>query len=52
MRTADHRMSEYDHMMYQDDAVRPATTYYYRVCALDDTGQRGPCADAVEVRTK
>ena len=38
----DHRQGDYDHMMFQDDAVQPATTYYYRVCAVDTAGQRGP----------
>ena len=48
----DHRMSEYDHMMWQDDTVRPSTTYYYRVCAVDNAGQRGPCSAVGSVRTK
>jgi hypothetical protein len=48
----DHRMVEYDHMMYQDDTVRPSTTYYYRVCAVDNAGQRGPCSAVASVRTK
>jgi fibronectin type 3 domain-containing protein len=48
----DHRMSEYDHMMYQDDTVRPSTTYYYRVCAVDNAGQRSPCSAVASVRTK
>jgi hypothetical protein len=48
----DHRMGEYDHMMYQDDTVQPSSTYYYRVCAVDDAGQRGPCSAVASVRTK
>ena len=48
----DHRMSEYDHMMWQDDTVRPSSTYYYRVCAVDNAGQRGPCSAVASVRTK
>src|ERR1019366_7801158 len=31
----DHRMGDYDHIMFQDDAVQPATAYYYRVCAVN-----------------
>ena len=48
----DHRQGEYDHMMFQDDAVQPATTYYYRVCAVDTAGQRGPFSQEAAVRTK
>jgi len=48
----DHRMTEYDHMMYQDETVQPSSTYYYRVCAIDNAGQRGPCSAVASVRTK
>ena len=48
----DHRLGDYDHMMYQDNGVKPATTYYYRVCAVDNAGQRGPCSAVASVRTK
>jgi hypothetical protein len=48
----DHHLGDYDHMMYQDNAVKPSTTYYYRVCAVDNAGQRGPCSAAASVRTK
>jgi chitodextrinase len=48
----DHRRGEYDHMMFQDDAVQPATAYYYRVCAVDAAGQRGPFSQEAAVRTK
>jgi hypothetical protein len=48
----DHRMTEYDHMMYQDETVQPESTYYYRVCAVDNAGQRGPCSAVASVQTK
>lgn len=48
----DHRMGEYDHMMYQDDTVKPSITYYYPVCAVDTAGQRGRCSVAASVCTK
>jgi len=48
----DHRMTEYDHMMYQDETVQSASTYYYRVCAVDNAGQRGECSAVASVRTK
>ena len=48
----DHRAGDYDHMMFQDDTVQPSTTYYYRVCAVDTAGQRGPPSLEATVRTK
>jgi hypothetical protein len=48
----DRRMGEYDHMMYQDETVAPATTYFYRVCAVDTAGQKGPFSPSASVRTK
>jgi hypothetical protein len=48
----DHRAGEYDHMMFQDDTVQPGTTYFYRVCAVDTAGQRGPFSAEAAVRTK
>jgi hypothetical protein len=50
--TVKHRAGLYDHMMYQDENVQPSTTYYYRVCAVDTAGQRGPCSREASVRTK
>jgi chitodextrinase len=48
----DHRQGDYDHLMFQDDTVQPATAYYYRVCAVDTAGQRGPFSLEAAVRTK
>jgi chitodextrinase len=48
----DHRMGDYDHIMFQDDTVQAATTYYYQVCAMDTAGQLGPFSREVTVRTK
>jgi hypothetical protein len=48
----DYRSGDYDHMMFQDDTVQPGTTYYYRVCALDTAGQRGPFSLEAAARTK
>jgi hypothetical protein len=39
-------------MMYQDETVQSASTYYYRVCAVDNAGQRGECSAVASVRTK
>jgi hypothetical protein len=47
----DHRLNEYDHQMYFDTTVLPVTTYYYRVCAVDTAGQKGPFSDTVEAST-
>jgi hypothetical protein len=46
----DRRVREYDHAMYQDDAVEPLTAYYYRVCAVDAAGQAGPFSDDAAVK--
>jgi hypothetical protein len=48
----DHNVREYDHMMYADETVLPSSIYYYRVCAVDAAGQRGPCSDEAEVQTE
>ena len=48
----EHRQGDYDHIMFQDDTVQPATTYYYRVCAVDTAGQRGPFSLEAAARTK
>ncbi len=48
----DHRAGDYDHMMFQDDTVQAGMTYYYRVCAVDTAGQRGPFSLEAAVRTK
>ena len=45
-------LSDMEVMMYQDDTVLPSTTYYYRVCAVDSTGQRGPFSAEAAARTK
>jgi hypothetical protein len=46
----DRRVREYDHAMYQDDAVEPYTVYYYRVRAVDAAGQKGPFSDEAAVK--
>jgi chitodextrinase len=48
----DHPQEDYDHMMFQDNSVQSATTYYYRVCAFDTAGQQGPFSMEAAVRTK
>ena len=48
----DHRQGDYDHIMFQDDTVQPTTAYYYRVCAVDTAGQRGPFSLEAAVHTK
>lgn len=47
----DRRMDEFDHIMYDDHEVEPETTYYYRVCAVDTAGNRGPYSDEAIGRT-
>ena len=44
--------SDYDHLMFPDDTVQPATTYFYKVRAVDAAGQKGPFSMETSVRTK
>ena len=37
----DRRLREFDHIMYQDNAVEAFSEYYYRVRAVDAAGQKG-----------
>ncbi len=48
----DYRLGDFDHQMYLDTAVEPTTTYYYRVCAVDAAGQKGPFSREVRATTK
>ena len=48
----DYRLDDFDHQMYLDTAVEPTTTYYYRVCAVDAAGQKGPFSREVQATTK
>jgi hypothetical protein len=48
----DRRLREFDHIMYQDDAVEPYTTYYYRVLAVDASGQKGSFSREAAVNVK
>jgi chitinase len=37
---------------FRDEGLEPATTYEYRVSAVDDDGDEGPLSDPVEVTTE
>jgi hypothetical protein len=50
--TVKHAAGSYDHMMFADDSVQPSTTYYYRVCAINTAGQRGPYSCEASIKTK
>ena len=50
--TVQHPAGLYDHMMFTDDSVQPSTTYYYRVCAINTAGQRGPYSREASIHTK
>lgn len=47
----DYRLGDFDHQMYLDTAVAPTTTYYYRVCAVDAAGQKGPFSREAQATT-
>jgi hypothetical protein len=48
----DYPVNKFDHAMFLDTAVRPGTTYFYRVCAVDGAGQRGEFSNQAQVATK
>jgi hypothetical protein len=48
----DRRTREYDHIMYQDNAVEAFSEYFYRVRAVDAAGQKGPFSDEATLTTK
>jgi hypothetical protein len=48
----EYRLGDFDHQMYLDTAVEPATSYFYRVCAIDAVAQKGPFSQEVPVTTK
>lgn len=44
--------ADYDHAMFQDTIVKPGTVYYYKVRAVDASGQKGTCSQEVSIQTK
>jgi hypothetical protein len=48
----DYPVKEFDHVMFEDKTVKPATTYYYKIRAVDTAGQKGVCSDEVVIKTK
>jgi hypothetical protein len=44
--------AEYDHTMFQDSIVKPGTVYFYKVRAVDASGQKGECSQEVSIRTR
>jgi len=47
---ADYPVRDFDHAMFQDDAVQPGATYYYKVCAVDRAGKKGPYSEEAGIR--
>jgi fibronectin type 3 domain-containing protein len=45
------RVGETERTDYRDEALQPATTYEYRVSAIDDHGDEGKLSDPVQVTT-
>ena len=48
----DKKKGAYDHLMWADSQVDRGKTYYYRVCAVDGSGQKGPFSGEAAVVTK
>ena len=46
------KVKEYDHATYADMTVKAATTYYYKVRAVDAAGQKGAFSEEVSISTK
>ncbi len=47
----DYPAGAYDHLMYEDTNLQPHMVYYYRVCAVDTAGQKGPFSAEAGIRT-
>lgn len=45
----DYRVRDFDHAMYQDKTARPGVTYYYKVLAVDRSGQRAEASQAASI---
>jgi fibronectin type 3 domain-containing protein len=43
------QLREYDRQMYVDEDVEYGQTYYYKVCAVDNSGQSGPLSDEISI---
>jgi len=50
--TVTRQLREYNRIMYVDQDVRPDTTYYYQVCAVNEPGKVGKCSAENSARTK
>ena len=51
-KTVDRQLREYDRQVVADETAAHGTTYYYRVCAVDEAGQRGEFSEESSVKTK
>lgn len=47
-----YKVREYDHATFADKTVQPATTYYYKIRAVDAAGQAGVFSAEACLRTK
>jgi fibronectin type 3 domain-containing protein len=47
----DYPIKDFDHAMFDDQTVKPGTTYYYRVCAVDEAGQHGAFSAEASAKT-
>ncbi|MCP4403048.1 MAG: hypothetical protein GY801_37800 [bacterium] len=45
-------LKDYDRQLYTDMSVDADTTYYYKICAIDAAGQKGPLTEEAAVTTK
>lgn len=48
----EYSLSEFDHAMFLDKKITPGSVYYYKVCAVDKSGQKGEFSKEAMVNTK
>jgi len=48
----DYPVKAFDHAMFADHTVLPGKMYFYKICAVDKAGQKGPFSLEAFVRTK
>ncbi len=48
--TVTRQSGDYDRQLYVDEDVEYGQRYYYKACAVDNSGQSGPLSDEISIR--